>query len=218
MALSNLRGPPPIFPIYQEDDNRDAGGSSRPSYLVEGIFAREIDPRMFSGAAKIGDWGDAFFNDDPPVRTAWCGPYMTPEFNSPGSITMAEDVWMLGCAIFQMLTGRDLFGKKNDPSSKVLQAMVRLLGPPPDHFVADWRSYVEEMEGGPLSLSVERPTRFLKQKVVESISQSYGSNVVSEHDLINLGSLLESMLVWDPSQRLTIGEVADHAAMSFFLL
>lgn len=172
---------------------------------------------MFSGAAKIGDWGDAFFDDDPPARTAWCGPYMTPEFNSPGSISMAEDVWMLGCAVFQMLTGRDLFGKKNDPSSKVLQAMVTLLGPPPDHFVADWQSYVEEMEGGPLSLTVESPTASLKQKVVESISQSHVPNMVYEQDLMNLGSLLESMFVWDPSQRLTIDEVANHAAMSFFL-
>lgn len=212
--MTALRGPPVIVPMPPKNSDND---NSLPSYLVEGIFAREMDPGAFTGPAKIGDWGDSFLSHDPPARTAWCGPYMTPEFNSSAYITLAEDIWMLGCGIFQMLTGRDLFGKKNDPASRVLGAMAKALGPPPDIFLQDWISYTKEMEGAAIVVQPGTQSITLKQRFVEAIGNHH-KGLISDNDLDNIGSLLEAILVWEPSKRPTIKTVLSHPAMSFFSL
>lgn len=142
---------------------------SKPRYLVQGIFCHEWALDVFSGPAKIADWCESFLREDPPVQSAWCGPYITPEFNSQGQITMAVDVWCLGCHIFEIFTGYDLFGVKDDPPGKVLNAMMEVLGLPPGHLLHDWRAHVGETQ----SLKLVEEPRSLQKLLREAIFQSH---------------------------------------------
>ncbi|KAL8327940.1 hypothetical protein RB597_003988 [Gaeumannomyces tritici] len=186
-----------------------------PPTVVEmtGIFARDMHPGFFSSPAKIGDFSDSF-PQDPPAPTAWCGPYVAPEFNSPGRISTAIDMWMLGCGFFEALTGRDLFGIKDDPAYRVVNAIMQTLGPPPESLLEDWRAYLGD-ERDKLIVPSGPPSGGLERLVRDSIGLSYGTGAVSEEELGVIVSLLDSLLVYEPKDRPTIQEVAVHKVMSF---
>ncbi|EJT80755.1 CMGC/SRPK protein kinase [Gaeumannomyces tritici R3-111a-1] len=205
--MTEFSGPPKTVDL-------GSGNPSAPKYAVQGIFARDMDPGFFSGPAKIGDFSDSFFPQDPPARTAWCGPYVAPEFNSPGRISTAIDMWMLGCGFFEALTGRDLFGIKDDPAYRVVNAIMQTLGPPPESLLEDWRAYLGD-ERDKLIVPSGPPSGGLERLVRDSIGLSYGTGAVSEEELGVIVSLLDSLLVYEPKDRPTIEEVAEHKVMSF---
>lgn len=144
------------------------------------------------------------------------GPYLCPEFNSPGKIALRMDTWQLGCGAFQMLTGRDVFGVIADPVDKVLNAMMRVLGPPPAELLEDWISYF----GGNadvLEIVQQQPAVSLEQTIRAEIGggcEESGPLPAGEVDLFC--SLIMSLIVYDPSLRPTIQDVSQHPAIEYF--
>lgn len=114
-------------------------GINCPKFLIEGVFARDMDVSIFSGPTKLSDFGDAFFMTNPPNRISDRGPYMSPEYCLPGHISPAADVWAFGCIVFQLLSGRDLFGAPDDLAEKIVTDMMNALGKPPDFISEAWR-------------------------------------------------------------------------------
>lgn len=189
-----------------------------PQYAVEAAFARDLDPNLFfSGRIKVSDFGDAFFEDQPPQQTSDIGPYMVPEFTSPSRMSCKMDVWLLGCAIYQVLSGHDLFGVPDDPSWMVGEKIMQALGKPPDELLGDWEGFV----GRKIEV-VETPTKPLKERVRELREGSIERGMkdrrdeISEKDAKQLTELLETLLVYDPEKRPSIDEVFSLPTMDYF--
>lgn len=208
-AMQALSGPPKIVPLHP-DSEVEGSQPSQPRYLVEPVFSKTISLEKLSGPAKIADWGESFLSDDPPSQSAWCGPYITPEFNSPGHICRATDVWCLGCLLFEIFTGYDLFGVLDDPPQKVMNAMMGGLGVPPDHLLEDWVAHVGKTD----QLDLVASPRPLHEQIREAISQSY-ANVLSEAKVHELCDFLVSMIVYEPSERPTTRLLAERFATLF---
>ena len=185
--------------------------TSSPKYLIENIFGQGMNPLAFDGPTMIGDWNDAFFSYDSPPRTAICGPYMTPEFNSPKHLSTASDIWMLGCSIFQFVTGRDLFGRKSDPAEKILSAMMDILGTPPKHLFEDWASFLADR--GQILVMKEQP-RSIEHHLYEVIPTF--NQDITRGELDYVIALLRVMLVYEPSKRPTIDQIFEYPAMKLF--
>ena len=181
------------------------------------MFERDFDPSVFSGHIKVSDFGDSFFVDEPPSRTAHLGPYILPEYASPSSISSAADVWLLGCAIYQILSGHDLFGVPDDSAELVTSRFISMLGPPPQFLTSDWSAAL----GKPVSVH-QSPTSSIKDRVSELVSGSESrgmqdrSQEFSHEDAARLTELLEALLVYDPANRPSIENVLQLPAWTYF--
>ncbi|KAF2969731.1 hypothetical protein GQX73_g3869 [Xylaria multiplex] len=202
-------GAPRMVDVINVDGS--APDKRAPRYVVASVLGQEFNPDVFTGPVAVADWGSCFSARNPPQQIATLGPYIVPEFNSQAHINEAVDIWMLGCLMFEMLTGRDLFGMKNDPTLKVVNAMMELLGPPPRYLMEDWISYIEDEA----MLKVpDRPARPLHDSIWETIRSSHSDSDLSNNDLELIISFIESMLVYEPSQRPKIHEIMRHPFMS----
>ena len=80
----------------------------------------------------------------PPQKVISQGPFILPEFASPKYRTPAIDVWMLGAAVFQIISRRDLFGIVHDPTKLVLTRFMDTLGRPPSFLWEDWNTFLRQ--------------------------------------------------------------------------
>lgn len=189
-----------------------------PDYLVSDAMAHDIDPALFPGPVKVADFGLAFFSEDPEPKMSSGGPYIVPEFNAPGHCGQAADIWMLGCAIYQLLSGYDIMGVISDPPAVVVREMMKLLGAPPDYMLESWNAFMGkeniqsiEEPSCPLASRVRRIRDGNVEKGMKERKKDY-----SEKDVALLTSFLGGMLRFEPSERLTITQVLDHPGMDFF--
>lgn len=80
-----------------------------PRYIVskEPLFDYvNLDPPLL---IKISDLGGAFFVSEPPAKIVTPLAMRSPELILGEVITQAQDIWSLGCLMFEYLTGRKLF-------------------------------------------------------------------------------------------------------------
>lgn len=145
------------------------------------------------------------------------GPYMVPEFCSPGKITLSVDIWMLGCLFFYLISGRDIFGAPDDPPEKVLSAMIETLGKPPEYLFNDWISKTSgclDMNNTP-----SRPLPTLVQEIRDG-NQALGikgrQDELSTDDIEALTDLLMTMLVYEHDKRPSVETVLQHPAIGIF--
>jgi serine/threonine-protein kinase SRPK3 len=114
---------------------------------------KDVDPQWLSDTIFIIDFGIAFLQEQSSVDIGTPKSYCAPElfFHSPRSIS--SDIWALGCTIFEIRTGSQLFSFKGRPSrTQRLMAMVKMLGKMPDEWFADWDEgaewYTAQVEKG----------------------------------------------------------------------
>jgi serine/threonine-protein kinase SRPK3 len=160
--IKAICGAPRTYPITRVDG--EPIPDNLPRYGVEAAFERDFDPSVFSGHIKVADFGDAFFQDQPPDQTSDLGPYVLPEYTSPQLMSSSIDVWMLGCAIYQIISGYDLFGVPDDPASLVTSRFTEALGQPPDFLMADWKRRMKD-----LPVLHEHPTQTNSSRVRELV-------------------------------------------------
>lgn len=213
--IRSICGPPRTAPVARADGQAIPGNV--PRYGVEAAFEREFDPSVFSGHIKVADFGDAFFQDQPPEQTSDLGPYVLPEYTSPQLMSISIDVWLLGCAMYQIVSGHDLFGVPDDPASLVVSRFSEALGKPPDFLIEDWKRRMKD-----LPVLHDYPTQPLSKRVRELIEGSQLRGMKDRRqefrdaDAKKLETLLEVVLVYDPERRPSIQEVLKHPAMEYF--
>lgn len=214
-TLSTICGPPRIVPLTRNDGL--PLGDGVPRYGVEEAFGMVSDVNLYSGAIKVSDFGCAFFAHSPPAEIDFFGPYIVPEQFSTGRIGLPGDVWTLGCAIFLILSGKDIFGIPDDPQEKVFSAMMDTLGEPPEYMLEAWKSRIVQ------GLRVnKKPSRSLAMRIREmrdgneELGMKARESEFSTEDIAVLSNLLSSMLVFEPTERLSMEAVVKHPAMRFF--
>ncbi|CAL8579589.1 hypothetical protein XPA_005326 [Xanthoria parietina] len=98
-----------------------------PKYAVQQIDMSRIDDKYISNDIVLIDYGLSFSLDNPPSWLGTVTNYRAPEAVFDGQVSKACDIWALGCIIYELFTGVDLF--QHDKSIyRVLSRMVPILG------------------------------------------------------------------------------------------
>jgi serine/threonine-protein kinase SRPK3 len=178
-------------------------GPSAPSYVVESVDFMAV-PNLLSLRLKVIDFDQAFPVSSPPSRPlgtpARC---LSPEAIFDHEVGVASDVWALGCLIFKIRSGFELFASfgSSGPDYAVMQ-IVKTLGPLPKK----WSSRKFDDDGYPVEDSDERiqdaeeleyePFRALLLEAVREIEGDPNVSLAKNHDS------LEAEL-WTPSYEST---------------
>ncbi|KAI9689077.1 MAG: hypothetical protein M1822_000814 [Bathelium mastoideum] len=199
--------------------NSEEAADCKPRYRVADAMEDNIDGSLFPGPLKIADFALAFGRNDKTPKMSSGGPFIVPEFNAPEHCTSAADIWLLGCNIYQFLSGFDLMGTLSDPPLKVVHQMMDTLGPPPTYLLESWKSFVGSRDNIVL---VDQPSRPLETRVLEicegntELGLKERKGEFSKEDISLITSLLKFMLHIEPKDRPTIGQVLEHPAMHYF--
>lgn len=192
--------------------------SNVPKYGVEAALGKLSDLSLYSGDLKIADFGCGYFANDPPKEIDFFGPYIVPEQYCTGRIGTASDVWTVGCAIWLLLSGRDMFGTVDDPTAKVCSIMTDTLGEPPEFVLRSWK---EKLSGDDLQIAVH-PSSSLAERVQElrigndERWMKSRMNEFSDEDIILLTEFMSSIFKYDPAGRPTMVDIRRHPAMALF--
>ncbi|GAA0138613.1 non-receptor serine/threonine protein kinase [Lithospermum erythrorhizon] len=166
-----------------------------------------------SSAIKVIDFGSTTCNKQDQSYIVSTRHYRAPEVILGLGWSYACDIWSVGCIIVELCTGDALFQTHDDLEH--LAMMERVLGPLPQHMLnkadrhADKylrRNRLDWPEGAASRDSIRAVHKLprLQNLIMEHVDHSAG-------DLINL---LQGLLKYDPSDRLTASEALRHPFFS----
>ncbi|KAI0845058.1 kinase-like protein [Daldinia vernicosa] len=174
--LFELFGSPQTAPLrtYSEDPP----GPHGPEYIVVPLDFCSSATNVLSSKICIIDFDQSFTITRPPSeRPGIPAKYLAPEVAVGRPASPASDVWALGCAIFRIRSGDDLFfDYDTDTPADALRQIVKTLGELPE----EWRQTKFDEEGvavvdgeGELFWSLEE-TRPLEDRVRGIIDEPPG--------------------------------------------
>lgn len=210
-----------------------------PAELVAPIALTAWHESLLQENVLLSDFGQSYAIASPPsgYEAATIFTYASPETRFEGRGGLEADVWMLGCAIFEIRAGRPLFESFFGSDSDVLKQMVAMLGRLPDPWwsaFSDHHTWFEE-DGEPKSMEVqERDGVTLKvsnssireqlreigtqvdapEDVEGRIIEEYDKRP-TEEEVALLGDLLERMLKYRPEERINMEEVIRYPWFNF---
>ena len=162
-----------------------------------------------SGNVLIVDFGEAFFKDNVPkglgTPVSFAGPEML--FGYPPSY--AVDLWALGCLIFEIHTFRVLIPTAFGSSMEALAIAIETVGALPE----EWQdSYCDK--DNPLEANPGEKHRFFDNQIQRARaldSQMFEQMPgLSKDQQVTFLQLLKSILVFEPSHRLSAAEIVKH--------
>lgn len=137
-------GRPLTHPI--ETDSGKPAGPSAPAYIVKPLDFCASSTNLLTRRLCVIDFDQCFQRDHPPARIGTPAIYMAPEVaigQPPGE---ASDIWALGCVIFRMRSGEDIFLDHDTCCPyQVLQQIVRTIG----DLSAGWADVLFDEDGWP---------------------------------------------------------------------
>ena len=101
-----------------------------PRYLVYPVKWTEVDAKYIEPESCLIDLGQTFNVSQPPDGDdlGTPGPYRSPELILDKAAGIGSDLWVLGCTLFEIRTGRKLFCPFDDDDDSYLDEMVQVLG------------------------------------------------------------------------------------------
>ncbi|XP_037835452.1 homeodomain-interacting protein kinase 1-like [Kryptolebias marmoratus] len=136
----------------------------------------------------------------------------------------ALDIWCLGCVMASMVFKCTLFPAANQ--YEILQYMVDLLGPPPDHLIEAGSKSTQYFKRTDCNTWVlKTPKEYCGEKQYLRDKRTYTFRCLDEMRMIQLEpdnpteaeerreciELLKAMLTWDEKNRITPSEILAHA-------
>lgn len=114
--------------------------------------------------------------------------------------TTAIDVWAIGCILAEFLTRRPIFPGKTEGSQLIEQ--IAILGLPSKKELTDMSPQMS-------SHTIEQVHKLdnIQRRDFRAIIRNPD---YLEQDVINAADLIEKMLDWVPSRRITCGEAINH--------
>ena len=166
---------------------------------------------------KVSDLGNAcwvhkHFTDDVTTRQ-----YRSPEVIVRFKYSTPIDIWSVACIVFELVVGDYLFDPKPDPAGKYTRHE--------DHLALMMELVSTEFPKRLLKYGADAKLYFAKNmqtlKSIKSLVPWSLKDVVFEKydmtnvDAIALADFLNPMLVFDPANRVTAAESAEHPWLSF---
>ncbi|GJC96712.1 SRPK2 bound unphosphorylated [Colletotrichum higginsianum] len=130
-------------PVVRLDTQSPSTDPGVPSYAVPPVWLGVPSNEVTLGDAKLilGDFGVAFRPAD-KSRFGSCTPLVLrpPEafFEPATPLTLASDVWSLGCVLFELLAHRSLIDGFLAPQDEITAQQVELQGPMPPEWWGKW--------------------------------------------------------------------------------
>ncbi|KAK9374657.1 protein kinase [Lipomyces chichibuensis] len=110
-----------------------------PDYLVESANLSNLEYKWFTERVILVDFGQSFFLQTSSAQNvAITVPYFAPEVFFEEKASNLADIWALGCMIFEIRAGFQLFESFfNDPDD-VIRQMVQTFGKLPEPWWSSW--------------------------------------------------------------------------------
>ncbi|KAK9321552.1 kinase-like domain-containing protein [Lipomyces orientalis] len=107
--------------------------ASAPEYVVETANLSNLESIWFTDKIVLIDFSHSFMLQSPPPEDiAMTMSYCAPEVYFEGQASVWSDIWALGCTIFEIRAGRQLFESFLGGSFEVIRQIVRTLGKLPE--------------------------------------------------------------------------------------
>lgn len=136
--IQRIFGPPDKTLVQPCHDPAASPGPHAPRYAVGPMkfLVASTEGMIVTPEIRILDFDQSFQCDTPPKEIGTPAQYMAPEVTTGESPSKASDVWSLGCTIFRLRCGMDLFYERDmgPPSpADTLEQIQRYLGDFPDN-------------------------------------------------------------------------------------
>jgi len=197
-------GPPKTDPLLQLDGT--PAPAFAPAHVVDALDYSHLNMEYLSSSILITDFGEAFFKDNAPKGLGAPATFSAPELLFGYQPSCAIDLWALGCLIFQIHTLRVLIPTVFGSYEESVALAIETIGALPE----PWRESFYDKEK-PLVDIPGRKHRWFDNRLERT--RSLGSQVLKELPEISqdqhntLVQLLEGILVFEPSHRLSAAEI-----------
>ncbi|KAM3074872.1 hypothetical protein ACMFMG_008286 [Clarireedia jacksonii] len=214
-----------------------APGESAPKFLVQPCSL--LNPRILSEDILLVDFGCAFPSDSPPSNLddiCLTMSYSAPEIIFDSKMSVYSDIWALGCVLFEIRSGGQLFGDWVGTKDDVLRQMVQAFGKLPEPWWTAWENRVLffDDDGEPKKTwedGIARASKFELDEMIAEIGaedddddedperncavilEPNGSKV-PEEEASQMEDLLGRILKWKPEERISIKEIMNHPWLS----
>ncbi|KAI0079307.1 kinase-like protein [Panus rudis PR-1116 ss-1] len=214
----------------QTEEVRTSNGRIAPGPHVPHVLVGAIEDSVFTNASLLEerviiiDFGQSFDIASPPMgyEPATMMHYIAPESRFESRVSLATDIWALGCALFEIRAGRPLFEPFFANDLDILRQTVETLGKLPDPWWSSFqgRNAWFEEDGEPKSgkarkTSIEALLREIGTR--DDLAVGYEGPMIEkagtrldEEEVVLLGDLLGKMLRYRPEERIQIREVLEH--------
>ena len=211
-----------------------------PAELVAPIdISAATDASFLQESVILADFGQSYAIASPPsdYEPATVLNYYPPEVRFEGRATFEADVWMLGCAIFEIRTGAALFSSFFGSDTDILRQTVQMLGRLPDPW---WAAFKErtmwfEEDGEPKTMEEQESAGVLLKASKSSLREQLqligtqdeapsvdegpmlektGARLL-EKEVELPGDLLEKTLKYRPEEGIRMDEVVEHPWFAF---
>ncbi|KAL2371953.1 CMGC/SRPK protein kinase [Blastomyces gilchristii SLH14081] len=204
-----------------------------PEFLVAPLQISDLDTRHFTGNIQLIDFGESFLSNSPPatgLRTPFS--YLAPEGIFDAKASVWADLWALGCIIYEIRAGTQLFASFFGGPDEVLRQIVQTFGKLPEPWWSAWtarQTYFNNNDGKPrdswlngIPLAVEYPLGQQVRDIGAEDGQvdldSYSTHSwleplgtrLTEAEASELEDLLFKLLQFSPEKRLSAGQVVKH--------
>lgn len=144
------------------------------------------------------------------VTTRW---YRAPEMCDQfirGCFATASDVWSIGCMLFEIATGKVLF--RGNTEVEQCESIIKIIGRPPPEFIKEYASARCDE-----AIQIETWIKNLQQMTTirAQIDRHCCWDLASR---IKLADLIQKMVTWMPSDRITIEKALDHELFADILM
>ncbi|EPE32977.1 Protein kinase-like (PK-like) [Glarea lozoyensis ATCC 20868] len=213
-----------------------APGASAPKYIVEPCSL--LNPQLLSEDILLADFGCAFPSNNPPSNPDEIGltmSYSAPEVIFDSKMSVYSDIWALGCVLFEIRSGAQLFGDWIGTKDDILRQMIQAFGKLPEPWWSLWdqRGAFFDDNGEPRTTwddGIARATKFELNDMIAEIGAEDEEEddperpcavmlepngvTVPEEEASQMKDLLEKILKWIPEERISIKEIAKHSWLS----
>ncbi|KAL2161709.1 hypothetical protein VTH06DRAFT_8271 [Thermothelomyces fergusii] len=225
--LLKILGEPVRDSVVWARDPMNTG--SAPAYVVEPADLAKLDPTYLSDSLQVLDFDQVFCFETPlppgfpPSPGFDLGTPLTsraPEVFIDGAPGPASDIWALGCTLFRMRAGMQLFDEWHfGMPSNILADVFDVVGPPPPK----WRKLQFAKNGWPVTSQSPEAAEDVKtvefgdepldpcedlQAIVYGIWDDDTER--SRPEAAQFVDLLRKMFAYDVQQRITAAQILQH--------
>ncbi|KAE9551522.1 hypothetical protein FO519_005269 [Halicephalobus sp. NKZ332] len=170
-------------------------------YIEQGGDRKKRYKKVKNAQVRLIDLGSATFDNEHHSLIVSTRHYRAPEVILELGWEQPCDVWSIGCIMYELYTGRTLF--QTHENREHLAMMERILGTIPYRMGRKTKTHY--FEHGKLKVS-ERDTTYVRENC-KPLRREMMSN---EREHIRLFDLIEQMLDYEPTSRITLGEALKH--------